>query len=120
MLLFAAMKTAKPLSMMPLFLLLISCHHNDRMVANDHIIVAVRDIPAGTVLQRSDLKRDAGWVLNKEGACVSYPSDVLGHKTLRPLGKGQALNLKDIEGTDVSSEHPHFCPDNVEDGWNGW
>jgi len=109
--------------MASLFLLLASCHYEDHIVYNDHIVVAVRDIPVGTKLQRSDLRRDHGPILQEEGACLSYPSDVLGHKTLRPLAKGQAIHASDIEGAEgsgVPSKTPHPCPDNIADGWNGW
>jgi hypothetical protein len=67
-LLFPAMKTMETLRMVPPLLLLTSCRLIDHY--NDHIIIAVRDIPTGTVLQRSDFNLDHGWRLHEEGACL--------------------------------------------------
>jgi flagella basal body P-ring formation protein FlgA len=111
------MKTMGTLCLSPLLLLLASCHYNG------HILIAVRDMPVGTVLQRSDLKLDHGWTLYDEGACLSTPSHVLGHKTLRPLAKGETVRVIDIEGIEgsaVSKHTPNPCPENVADGWSGW
>jgi flagella basal body P-ring formation protein FlgA len=102
--------------MVPLLLLLTGCHVTE-IVSNhhsDHILIAVRDIPAGTVLQRSDLKLDYGWTLHGEGTCLSLPSHVIGHKTLHPLVKGKVIRPADIEGGLNS------CPENVADGWSSY
>lgn len=102
----------KKLCVLPLLLLLTGCHFNDHY--NDHILIAVRDIPVGTVLQRSDFTLDHAWTLNGEGGCLSLPSHVIGDRTLRPLVKGKAIHPSDVEGG------PDSCPENVADGWSGW
>jgi len=68
--------------------------------ANDHILIALHDIPAGTALQVTDFKLDHGWTPYDEGACLSLPDKVLGHKTLRPIVKGKTIRVIDIEGTE--------------------
>ena len=108
------MKTMKTLYMAPLFLLLTSCHYSD------HIVIAARDIPVGTVLQRSDLRLDHGWRLEDDGACMDLPSNVVGHKTLRPLVKGDTIRVIDIDGPQgsaVLNHTPDPCLDSVADGW---
>ena len=106
------MKTAACL----LLLLLTGC-------SNDHILIAVRDIPAGTVLQPSDFRLDHGWTLHEERACLSTPSHVLGHKTLRLVLKGETIRVTDIEGDEGSAVlrgDPNPCPENAADGWTGF
>jgi hypothetical protein len=112
-LLFPAVKTML-LCMAPLFVLLTSCHHYVSKHYNGHIVIAVRDIPAGTVLQPADFRLDHGWTLYDEGACLSLPSHVLGHKTLRPVVKDETIHASDIEGASAR------CIENVADGWSGW
>ena len=112
MLLSPAMKTMETLRMVLMLVLLTSCRLIDHY--NDHIIIAVRDIPSGTVLQRSDFNLDHGWRLHEEGACLSSSSNVIGHKTLRPILKGKTIHPSDIEGGLAS------CGENVADGWSGW
>jgi SAF domain-containing protein len=117
------MKTMKNLYMAPLFLLLTSCNGNELTSCNenelrscnynDHIIIAMRDIPVGTVLQYSDFRLDHGWTLHDEGACLSLPSHVIGHKTLRSVVEGQVIRPSYIAGGLKS------CPENVADGWWG-
>jgi flagella basal body P-ring formation protein FlgA len=112
----------KKLCMVPLLLLLTSCHSkqqyqnsfNERY--NDHILIAVRDIPAGTVLQPSDLTLTHGpTIYSDDVACLSEPVDVIGQKTLRPLAKGETLHASNIERLDP----PYLCRD-VADGWDGY
>ena len=83
---------------------------------NDHILIAVRDLPAGTVLQVSDLTFDHGsTIYSDDVACLSQPSDVIGQKTLRPLAKGEILHASNIERLKT----PYPCA-NVADGWDGY
>ena len=107
----------KTLCMAPLLLLLAGCHLNDHY--NGNMLIAVRDIPAGTVLQRSDLRLDHGWTLlhSEDTSCLSDPVNVLGHKTLHPLAKGQTLHASNIEGL---NQLPYPCPERVADGWDGY
>ena len=115
------MKTLKILYMVPLLLLLTVCHHYVSKHYNGHILIALRDIPIGTALQPPDFRLDHGWTLYDEGACLSLPSHVLGHKTLRPLMKGETIRVIDIEGTEgwaVSHHISNPCPENVADGWS--
>jgi len=100
------MKNVKTLYMAPLLLLLTSCYHY-----NEHIIIAARDLPVGTVLQLSDLRRDHAWTIDEEGALMRFPYQIVGHKTLHPLAKGATLHRIDIEGTTGSGEPiPYWCP----------
>ena len=102
--------------MAPLFVLLTSCHHYVSKHYNGHIVIAVRDIPAGTVLQGADLTFDHGTTLYSDDvACLSLPSDVIGQKTLRPLAKGEILHASNIERLNP----PYLC-ENVADGWSGY
>jgi flagella basal body P-ring formation protein FlgA len=117
----------KKLCMVPLLLLLTGCRQGAQEIArhhNNHMLIAVRDIPAGTVLQHSDLKLDHGWTLHGEDSdCLSDPENVLGHKTLRPLVKGETVHVTDIEGIEgwaVSNHIPNPCPERVADGWDGY
>jgi len=90
---------------------------------NDHIRIALRDIPVGTALQPPDFRLDHGWTPYDEGACLSLPSKVLGHKTLRPIVKGETIRVIDIEGTEgwkVSHHIPNPRPEDVADGWSAW
>ena len=90
---------------------------------NGHILIALRDIPAGTVLQPPDFRLDHEWTLYDEDACLSLPTKVLGHKTLRPVVKGETIRVIDIEGTEgwkVSHDIPNPCPEGVADGWSAW
>lgn len=116
------MKTLKNLYMASLFLLLTSCNDNERNERcndnelaschyNGHILIAVRDIPAGTRLQLSDFCLDHGWTLHDEVACLSLPSHVIDRKTLRPVVKGKVIRPSDIQGGLKS------CPYNAADGW---
>ena len=117
----------KKLCMAPLFLLLTGCHrYVGNLVSkhyNGHILIAMRDIPVGTALQPSDFRLDHGWTLYDESACLSLPSHVLGHKTLRPVVKGETIRVIDIEGIEgsaVLNGSPNPCPENVADGWSAW
>jgi len=107
--------------MAPVFLLLTGCHVNNHY--NGHILIALRNIPAGTVLQPADFRLDHGWTLYDEGACLSLPSHVLGHKTLRAVLKDETIRVIDIEGTEGSAVldgTPNPCPEKVADGWSAW
>jgi flagella basal body P-ring formation protein FlgA len=85
---------------------------------NDHILIAVRDMPAGAVLKRSDLTLEHGWVLfHGQDACL-LPEDVFGHATLRPLVKGDTVHAADIDG--ALKQLPGRCLEDVADGWSGW
>lgn len=113
----------KKLYMVPLFLLLTGCRYNSsgyiyHHLHNDHILIAVHDIPVGTVLQRSDLTLDHGWALFPRGDVCLLPSAVLSHKTLRPVVKGETVHASDIEG--ASNQTPSRCSENVADGWSAW
>jgi hypothetical protein len=119
----------KTLCMVPLLLLLIGCHHDvsnsvsERKYYNDHILIALRDIPVGTALNTPDFRLGYGWTSYDEGACLSLPDKVLGHKTLRPVAKGETIRVIDIEGTEgwkVLLHIPNPCPENVADGWSAW
>ena len=103
--------------MVPLLLLLAGCRFNDHY--NGNILIAVRDIPAGTVLQHSDLRLDHGWTLlhSEDTSCLSDPLRVLGHKTLHTLAKGETLHASNIEGLNQLS---YPCPERVADGWDGY
>ena len=110
------MKTTACLVLLLLLFLLPAC-------SNDHILIAVRDIPAGTVLQRSDFRLDHGVTLNDDGFCLSTPDHVLGHKTLRLVLKDETIRVTDIEGDEGSAVlrgDPNPCPERVSDGWMGW
>lgn len=105
----AAMKTSAWVAL--LLVLTGACHYNE------HILVAAHDIPvAGTVLQRSDLRLNHGWTHQGADICL-LPSQVLGHKTLRPLVKGEVVHRSDIETT-TSGKLPNSCPENIADAWD--
>lgn len=108
---------------MPLLLLVMSCHQHYsgqfyKNHHNDHILIALRDLPMGTVLARSDLTLKRGWIMfHGEDSCL-LPEDVLGHKVMRSLVTGDTVHVPDIEG--VSNKIPDRCLENVADGWSGW
>ena len=96
---------------------------SERKYANDHILIALHDIPLGTALNAPDFRLAHGWTPYDEGACLSVPDYVLGHKTLRPVAKGETIRVIDIEGTEgwkVSHYIPNPCPQNTADGWSAW
>jgi flagella basal body P-ring formation protein FlgA len=118
----------KKLCMAPLLLLLAGCQHKpqyennfrnnfrERYIYNDHILIAARDIPAGTVLQGSDFTLRRGTTLESDDvACLSEPYDVIGWKTLRPLTKGEILHASNIKRPNP----PYLCK-NVADGGDGY
>jgi hypothetical protein len=112
----------KKLCMLPLLLLLTGCQpkpqykNNFNEHYNTHNLIAVRDLPAGAVLQASDLVLDYGSTpYSDDVACLSEPSDVIGQKTLRPLAKGEILHASNIERLNP----PYLCQ-NVSDGWSGY
>ena len=119
----------KKLCMVPLLLLLTGCHHDagnlvsKRKYYNDHILIALRDIPVATALNAPDFKLGYGSTPYDEGACLSLPSQVLGHRTLRPIVKGETIRVIDIagdEGWKVLLHIPNPCPENASDGWSAW
>src|ERR1700751_1157585 len=111
------MKTMKKLCMVPLLLLLTGCKAKQPKPQydnpfnegyNDHILIAARDMPAGTVLQISDLTFSYGSTpYSDDVACLSEPSDVIGWKTLRPLEKGEIIHAANIERLNP----PYHCHD---------
>jgi hypothetical protein len=96
---------------------------SERKYYNDHILIALRDIPVGTALNAPDFNLAHGLTPYDEGACLSVPDFVLGHKTLRPVAKGEIIRVVDIvgdEGWKVLLHIPNPCPENVADGWSAW
>jgi hypothetical protein len=91
--LFPAMKT---ICMLVLLIPLSGCYYiNQKLFPDDYIITADRDIPAGTVLQASDVRLNAcGEGFSRDDLLV--PARVIGHKTLRPLTKGGVIHRSDI------------------------
>lgn len=96
---------------------------SERKYYNDHILIALRDIPVGTALNAPDFDLYYGWTPYDEGACLTLPSQVLGHRTLRPFVKGETIRVIDIVGTEGWKVLLHIsnpCPENVSDGWSAW
>jgi len=88
----------KQLCLLPVLLLLTSCHS---IAYNDHILIAVRDIPAGTVVQSSDFSVDHGWSLHRDDLFLipadALPSYEFHFKTLKALRAGQPLHWENVE-----------------------
>jgi len=94
---FLAMKRLR-FAWLPLLLFLTSCHS---ITYNDQILVAVHDIPAGTVVQSSDFTLDHGWTLHRDDILLipadAGPSYEFHFKTIRAVRAGQPLHWSNVE-----------------------
>jgi len=88
----------KKLCLVPLLLLLAGCHS---IAYNEHILIAVHDIPAGTAVQRSDFTLDHGWTLHRDDIFLipadAPPSYEFSYRTVKALRTGQPLHWEDVE-----------------------
>ena len=88
----------KRLCLLPLLLLMASCQS---ITYNKHILVALHDIPAGTVVHRSDFSVAHGLTLHHDDVYLNTedapPSYEFSFKTVKALRTGQTLHWEDVE-----------------------